>query len=85
MSQVDKRDQIQETVIRGFDSQCGSYCAAKFYVRDGVLLKVTPDQDSPNFVGLCPKGVSGPQLLYNTQRVLFPLRRTRPKSDPNPG
>lgn len=30
------------------------------------------------------QGPGGPELVYNSQRFLYPVRRTRPKGDPAP-
>ncbi|MBI2917453.1 MAG: molybdopterin-dependent oxidoreductase [Chloroflexi bacterium] len=75
----------QEVVIRGLDAQCSSRCAVLYRVREGRLVGVVPDPEHPNNIGPCPKGIAGPELLYNSQRVLHPLRRTRPKTDEDPG
>ncbi len=75
----------KEVVIRGFDAQCSSRCAVLYRVRDGRLVGVAPDPEHPNNIGPCPKGTFGAELLYNSQRVLHPLRRTRPKTDEDPG
>src|SRR5439155_4859565 len=34
---------------------------------------------------LCVKGRAAPELVYAADRLLHPLRRTRPKGDPDPG
>ncbi|UCE34963.1 MAG: molybdopterin-dependent oxidoreductase, partial [Deltaproteobacteria bacterium] len=44
-----------------------------------------PDTDHPLGHSLCPKGLAGPELVYNNQRLQFPMRRTKPKGDPDPG
>lgn len=44
-----------------------------------------PDPSHPTGKALCAKGRAAPELVYNSQRVLYPLKRTRPKGDVNPG
>jgi anaerobic selenocysteine-containing dehydrogenase len=55
------------------------------YVKGGVFVEVKPDNKHPLACGLCPKGVAGPELVYNKQRLRYPIRRTNPKGDSNPG
>ena len=71
--------------IRGYCATCASFCPTIAYVRDGVFLDVKADEEHPNFTNLCPKGLAAPELVYSKQRLRYPLRRTRPKDDPNPG
>ncbi|MFC1492261.1 molybdopterin-dependent oxidoreductase [Nitrospinota bacterium] len=45
-------------------------------VKDGRAVKVEGDKDHPNNRGsLCPKGLSGLELLYHKDRLLHPLKR----------
>lgn len=71
--------------IRGYCSQCSGWCPTISYVKDGVFVKVRPDDEHPLACGLCPKGLFGPELVYNAQRLQNPMRRTKPKGDPDPG
>ncbi len=78
-----KQDSTEK--IRGYCSQCSCYCPTVSYVRDGVFIEVKPDDEHPNACALCPKGLAGPELVYNKQRLQYPMRRTRPKGDSDPG
>ena len=71
--------------IRGYCAQCLSNCPTIACVRDGIFVEVKPDEQHPNASQLCPKGLAGPELVYNKQRLKYPMRRTRPKGDPDPG
>lgn len=71
--------------IRSYCAQCQSACPIICSVEDGKLVKVSRDPDHPNTTHLCPKGLAGPELVYNSQRLRYPLKRTRPKGDPDPG
>ncbi|MBW2609988.1 MAG: molybdopterin-dependent oxidoreductase [Deltaproteobacteria bacterium] len=76
--QVDKE-------IRGYCSQCSGICRTVAHVRDGKFIKVQADNEHPLSTPLCPKAIAGPELVYNSQRLKHPMRRTRPKGDPDPG
>jgi anaerobic selenocysteine-containing dehydrogenase len=49
------------------------------------LIEVRPDPDHPTGGALCPKGLAAPEIVYSDRRILHPMRRTRPKGDPDPG
>ncbi|MFJ7271049.1 molybdopterin-dependent oxidoreductase [Streptomyces sp. NPDC099050] len=70
---------------RGFCTLCKSRCGAIFTIEDGRLTGVRPDPDHPTGAAMCPKGRSAPELAHSTNRLTTPLRRTNPKSDPDPG
>ncbi|MFJ1864784.1 molybdopterin-dependent oxidoreductase [Streptomyces sp. NPDC088097] len=70
---------------RGFCTLCKSRCGAIYTVEDGRLTGVRPDPDHPTGAALCPKGRSAPEIAHSTRRLTTPLRRTNPKSDPDPG
>jgi anaerobic selenocysteine-containing dehydrogenase len=54
-------------------------------VKDGRLVAVEPDPAHPTGAALCAKGRAAPELVHHPARLLHPLRRTRPKGDPDPG
>ncbi len=64
---------------------CRSRCGCVSRVRDGRLVAVEPDPDHPTGQALCAKGRAAPEMVYSPDRVLHPMRRTRPKGDPDPG
>ena len=73
-------------LIKGFCPQCRAVCPTIAQVEDGVFTKLLPDMDHPNaFRPLCPKGHAGPELVYSKERLKYPMRRTRPKGEPDPG
>ncbi|MFE0103990.1 molybdopterin-dependent oxidoreductase [Streptomyces sp. NPDC059009] len=71
--------------IRGFCTLCKSRCGAVFTVEGGRITGVRPDPEHPTGSAMCPKGRSAAELAHSTRRLTTPLRRTRPKSDPDPG
>ena len=64
---------------------CISRCGATAVVRDGALVSLEPDPSHPTGQALCVKGKAAPELVYHRERLRTPLRRTRPKTDPDPG
>lgn len=76
---------------RWIPSTCGMClhgCGIKVYVENGVALKIEGDPTNPDNLGkLCPKGNAGLARLYDSTRVLHPMKRTNPKKGlhENPG
>ncbi|MEU0715721.1 molybdopterin-dependent oxidoreductase [Streptomyces lavendulocolor] len=70
---------------RGFCTLCKSRCATVYTIEDGRLTGVRPDSEHPNGAAMCPKGRAAPEIAHSTRRLTTPLRRTNPKSDPDPG
>jgi anaerobic selenocysteine-containing dehydrogenase len=73
------------TRVRGYCAQCTATCPTIADVRNGVFEAVHPDWDHPNGCQLCLKGLAGPELVYSPHRLQYPIRRTRPKGDADPG
>jgi anaerobic selenocysteine-containing dehydrogenase len=71
--------------IPGYCAMCVSRCGSIGVVEDGRLIALEPDPTHPTGKALCAKGRAAPELVYHPDRLLFPLKRTRPKGDPNPG
>ena len=59
--------------IRGYCSQCSCWCPTVSIVRDGVFVEVRPDTEHPLGHSLCPKGLAGPELVYNEQKNALEL------------
>lgn len=72
-------------IVHTYCAQCLSFCAMRCTVEDGRLVRVVPDREHPSGGTLCPKGLAAPEIIYSSQRLLYPLRRTRPKGDADPG
>lgn len=71
--------------VHGHCALCRSRCGCISVVEDGRLVRVEPDPSHPTGAALCGKGRAAPELVYHPDRLLQPLRRTRPKADPDPG
>ena len=74
-----------ETRTPGFCALCKSRCGSTMVTRNGRLVAQEPLPDHPTGAALCVKGKAAPEIVYNAQRELYPLKRTRPKGDPDPG
>ncbi|MFP6741665.1 MAG: molybdopterin-dependent oxidoreductase, partial [Alphaproteobacteria bacterium] len=71
--------------IAGYCALCWSSCGCISAVEDGRLVAVEPDPGHPTGKALCAKGRAAPELVHDDGRLLHPVKRTRPKGDPDPG
>ena len=71
--------------VRGYCALCTAHCATITTVENGRVVRLDPDPDHPNGGVMCIKGRAAPELLYHPDRLNYPLRRTRPKGDGDPG
>ncbi len=71
--------------IPGYCALCVSRCGSIAVVENGRFVALEPDPSHPTGKALCAKGRAAPELVYHPDRLLYPLRRTRPKGDPDPG
>jgi anaerobic selenocysteine-containing dehydrogenase len=71
--------------VAAFCPLCVSRCGCEAVVEDGRLVAIEPDPSHPTGKALCAKGRASPELVEATDRLLYPMRRTRPKGDPDPG
>jgi anaerobic selenocysteine-containing dehydrogenase len=71
--------------VRGYCALCTAHCATVATVEDGRVTRLEPDHDHPNGGVMCMKGKAAPELVYNPDRLNYPLKRTRPKGAAEPG
>ena len=71
--------------IQTYCALCVSRCGAIAVVDDGRFVALEPDPSHPTGQALCAKGRAAPELVYHADRLRYPLKRTRPKSDRDPG
>ena len=64
---------------------CRSRCGAIAELENGRFVALRPDPLHPTGKALCAKGRAAPELAYHQQRLLYPMKRTRPKGDSDPG
>jgi anaerobic selenocysteine-containing dehydrogenase len=71
--------------IHGFCGMCIARCGTVATVENGRFTRLDPDPSHPTGQAICAKGRAAPELVYHKDRLTQPLRRTRPKGDPDPG
>jgi len=71
--------------VPGYCAMCVSRCGSVAVVEDGRFVALEPDPSHPTGRALCAKGRAAPELVYHSDRLLHPLKRTRPKGDGDPG
>src|SRR5215467_9057703 len=71
--------------VRGYCALCTAHCATVATVKNGWVTRLEPDFNHPNGGVICIKGKAAPELVYHPERLDYPLKRTRPKRDPDPG
>src|SRR3989449_4935003 len=71
--------------IQGYCGLCIARCGTVATVEEGRFTRLDPDPAHPTGQALCAKGRAAPELVYHPERLTHPLRRTRPKGDPDPG
>src|SRR5258706_2613663 len=71
--------------IPGFCALCRSRCGCVSIVEDGRLVGVEADPAHPTGRNLCVKGRAAPELVHAPDRLLHPMKRTRPRGDADPG
>jgi anaerobic selenocysteine-containing dehydrogenase/ferredoxin-NADP reductase len=69
----------------GFCTLCRSRCGSVTHVENGRLISVSPLPSHPTGRAICAKGRAAPEIAHSTRRLQTPLRRTNPKTDPDPG
>lgn len=73
-----------EAVHHAYCPMCVAQCGVVAVVEDGQLTKIRPDSEHPDG-GICIKGSAAPEVVYSPDRLRQPMKRTRPKGDPDPG
>jgi anaerobic selenocysteine-containing dehydrogenase/ferredoxin-NADP reductase len=68
----------------GYCALCKSRCGATYSIEGGRLVAAGPAPHHPTGRSLCVKGKAAPEILYSSDRLMFPLRRTTPKSSDDP-
>ena len=59
---------------------CGSRCALRVHVKDGIITQIETDNTGDDSYGLqqlraCPRGRSMRQRIYAKERIPYPMRR----------
>src|SRR4051794_38333650 len=85
--QADERTLAQSATERvpGYCAMCVSRCGSIAVIENGRFIALEPDPAHPTGKALCAKGRAAPELVYSAERLLYPLKRTRPKGEKDPG
>lgn len=67
-----------------FCTQCRSRCGCEAIVEGGKILGIEPLPEHPSGQKLCPKGKAVTELVYHSDRLTHPMRRTSPKGSKSP-
>jgi anaerobic selenocysteine-containing dehydrogenase len=79
-----KLDKITKK-IPSYCALCRALCPIVYNLKGEKIEKVDVDYDHPKGGPSCPKCFAIPEIVYNPDRLKYPLKRTRPKWDPDPG
>ena len=71
--------------VQGYCALCISRCGSIAIVEDGRFVALEPDPSHPTGQALWAKGRAAPELVYHPDRLLHPVKRTRPKGEADPG
>src|SRR3974390_2261074 len=73
---VPQSNNFGTTVLKSVCRSCHGGCGVLLHVKDGVLVKVEGDRESPlNHGRLCPLGTVRTDLVYHPDRLKYPMRR----------
>ena len=81
----DLEHETESRKVRGYCALCTAHCATIASVEQGRVVSLDADYDHPNGGVMCIKGKAAPELVYNPDRLNYPLKRTRPKGESDPG
>jgi anaerobic selenocysteine-containing dehydrogenase len=79
--EVNKTEIIEDVWIPTQCHRCMAECGLRAHRVNGVVVKLEgiPESSVGSKGGLCPKGLSELQVLYDPNRLNVPLRRTNPQ------
>lgn len=82
---IHDRVKPETRTVRTFCSLCKVICPAVVTVEGERPIGLEPDRQHSRGGAVCAKGRAAPDIHDHPKRVNYPLRRTRPKTDPDPG
>lgn len=72
----------EEQVFRSVCRVCHGGCGVFVYVKDGRVVRVKGDPDSPMSKGwMCIKGIRSPEIANHPDRLIRPLRRRKGRGE----
>jgi anaerobic selenocysteine-containing dehydrogenase len=73
-----------DKLVKSTCSMCNRLCGVLVHVRDGKVIKVEGDPESPVNMGhLCIKGYAAVENLYHPARLKYPLKRAGARGEGN--
>jgi len=76
---------MSEIHKQGYCNLCRSRCGTVVEVNNDRMVAVRPDLTHPTGQSMCMKGRAAPELVHSPHRILYPMRRTKPKTGGDPG
>ncbi len=71
--------------VSTFCPLCVSRCGAAATIAGGEFVALGPDPSHPTGQAVCIKGKAAPEIVNHAERLLHPLKRTKPKGADDPG
>ncbi len=71
--------------VKTYCLMCAVRCPVECHVENGRLVEVIPDSDHPLGGVSCIKASAAPELVADSQRLSYPMKRTNPKTASDPG
>lgn len=75
----------ERRVVRTYCALCSVVCPSVITVEGDRVMSLEPDKEHPLGGAVCAKGRAAPEIRDHSDRANHPMRRTRPKGDPDPG
>jgi len=88
MRGMERNHMADHTGVQHIHGHCGfciARCGTVATLEGGRFTRLDPDPTHPTGHAICAKGRAAPELVYHPERLRYPLRRTRPKGDPDAG
>ena len=73
---MNKPSDTEKVVMTACQGHCLSACLLKLHVKDGMVTRIETDDGQEPQYRACAKGRAFRQLMYDPDRLKFPLRRT---------
>ena len=73
---MNKPSDAEKVVMTACQGHCLSACLLKLHVKDGMVTRIETDDGQEPQYRACAKGRAFRQLVYDPDRLKFPLRRT---------
>ncbi len=76
MKTISEEEREGVTVYKSACRVCHGGCGALVHVKDGMVVKIEPDPESPLSRGrMCAKGLTSIDSLYHPDRLKYPMKR----------